>query len=50
MYKIIGGSVVAVTFQNTFYLEMHQNNIFFILKNLFLISSHQNNLKTPKIY
>ena len=50
MYKIIGGSVVVVTFQSIFYLEMHQNNIFFILKKLFLISSHQNNLKTPKIY
>ena len=32
MYKIIGGSVVAVTFQSIFYLEMHQNNIFFYFK------------------
>jgi len=31
-----------------FYLEMYQNNIFFIFKKLFLISAHQNNLKTPK--
>jgi hypothetical protein len=32
---MFGGSVVAVVFQNVFYLEMHQNNIFFILKNYF---------------
>jgi len=29
MYKIFGGSVVAVAFQITFYLEIYQNNIFF---------------------
>jgi hypothetical protein len=40
-------SVVVVAFQNAFYSEMYQNNIFF--KKLFLISAHQNNLKTPKI-
>ena len=42
--------MVAVAFQSVFYLEMHQNNIFFILKKLFLISAHQNDLKTQKIY
>jgi len=39
-------SVVAVVFQNMFYSEMYQNNIFFIFKKLFLISTHQNDLKT----
>jgi hypothetical protein len=47
---MFGRSVVAVAFQSVFYLEMHQNNIFFILKKLFLISAHQNDLKTQKIY
>jgi hypothetical protein len=42
--------VVAIAFQSAFYLEMHQNNIFFILKKLFLISAHQIYLKTLKIY
>jgi hypothetical protein len=28
-------SVLAVTFQSVFYLEMYQNNIIFILKNYF---------------
>jgi hypothetical protein len=42
---MFGGSVVAVAFQNAFYLEMHQN-IFFIFKKIFLISAHQNDLKT----
>jgi len=46
MHKIFGGCVVA--FQSAFYLEIHQNNIFFIFKKLFLISAHQNNLKTQK--
>jgi hypothetical protein len=50
MYKIFGGSVVAVAFQITFYLEIYQNNIFFIFKKLFLISTHQNDLKTQNIY
>jgi len=40
MYKIFGGSVIAVAFQIAFYLEMYQNNIFFIFKKLFLISAH----------
>ena len=48
MYKMFIGSVVAVPFQNVFYLKMYQNNIFFIFKNLFLRSAHQNDLKTPK--
>jgi len=42
-------SVVAVIFQSVFYLEMYQNNIFFIFFKLFLISVHQNDLKTLKI-
>jgi len=41
-------SVVAVVFQNIFYSEKHQNNIFFIFKKLFLTLAHQNDLKTPK--
>jgi hypothetical protein len=44
------GSVVTIVFQNTFHLEIYQNNIFFIFKKLFLISVHQNDLKTPKNY
>jgi hypothetical protein len=28
-----------------FFLEMHQNNIFFIFKKLFLILAYQNNFK-----
>jgi len=47
---MFGGCVVAVAFQSVFYLKMHQNNIFFILKKLFLISAHQDDLKTQKIY
>ena len=27
MYKMFGGSVVAVAFQSVFYLKMHQNNL-----------------------
>jgi hypothetical protein len=42
--------VVAVAFQNAFHSEIHQNNIFFILKKLFLTLAHQNDLKTPKKY
>jgi len=45
---IVFESVIAVVFQNIFYLEMHQNNIFFIFKKLFLISIYENVLKTPK--
>jgi hypothetical protein len=33
---MFGGSVIAIVFQSIFYLEMHQNNIFLFLKNLFL--------------
>jgi hypothetical protein len=33
-------SVVEIIFQSIFYLEMHQNNIFFIFKILFLILAH----------
>jgi hypothetical protein len=33
---MFGVSVIAVTFQNVFYLEMYQNNIYFLfLKNYF---------------
>jgi hypothetical protein len=43
------GSVVANIFQSAFYLEMYQNNVFFLFfKNYFLISANQNDLKTPK--
>jgi len=35
MYKIFGGSVVSIVFQNVFYLEMHQNNNFLFFKNYF---------------
>jgi hypothetical protein len=41
-------NVVAVAFQSVFRLEMHRNNVFFILKKLFLTSAHQNDLKSPK--
>jgi len=43
-------SVVIIVFLKTFCIEIHQNNIFFILKKLFLTSAHQNSLKTLKIY
>jgi hypothetical protein len=36
------GSMVVITFQNVFRLEMHRNKF---LKNLFLISAHQNDVK-----
>jgi len=39
MYKIFGRSVVAIVFQHAFYLEMHQNNIFYFLKINFDIST-----------
>ena len=41
--------LAADTFKNNFYLEMHQNNFFFIFLNLFLTSTNQNNPKTLKI-
>jgi hypothetical protein len=40
--------VVAIVFQSVFCSEMHQNNVFFILKNLFLTSAHQNDPKKLK--
>jgi hypothetical protein len=43
--KFFYGSVVAVIFQSVFYLEIYQNNIFFIFKKLFMTSVHQNDLK-----
>ena len=43
-------SMVVITFQSVFYLEIYQDNIFFIFKKLFLISTHQNDLKTLKKY
>jgi hypothetical protein len=37
MYKMFVSCMVAVAFQSAFYLEMHQNNFFFLfLKNYFL--------------
>jgi hypothetical protein len=41
------GIAVAVVFRSVFYLEMYQNNLFF-LKNSFLISTRQDNSKTQK--
>ena len=41
---------LQLCFQNIFFLEMHQNNIFFIFKKLFLTSVYQNYLKTLKKY
>jgi hypothetical protein len=32
------GSVVAVAFQNTFHLEMHQNKFFYFFKIIFKIN------------
>jgi hypothetical protein len=29
MYNMFGENVITVDFQSVFYLEMHQNNIFF---------------------
>lgn len=40
---------LQLLFKVFFYLEIHQNNIFFLKKNYFL-SAHQNDLKTQKIY
>jgi len=34
---VVLGGVVAVDFKSFFYLEMNQNNIFFIFKKLFFI-------------
>jgi len=36
---MFGKSVIAVAFQSTFYLEMHQNNIFLKKKIIFEISA-----------
>jgi hypothetical protein len=39
MYKIFGRNMVAIVFQNVFYLKMHQNNIFiYFLKIIFDIN------------
>ena len=40
--------VIVVMVKSVFYLEIYQNNIFFILKKLFLISVYQNNFKIYK--
>jgi hypothetical protein len=48
MFSSLLGIIVAVVFQSIFYLKIHHNNIFFILKNLFLTSIYQNNMKTLK--
>jgi len=44
---MVFGIVILVAFQNVFYLEMNQNNVF-IFKNLFSISAYQNDPETPK--
>ena len=46
MISLLGpfGSAVAVAFQSTFHVKIHQNDIFFIFKKSFLISIHQNDL------
>jgi hypothetical protein len=41
-------SMVMIAVQSIFYLEMYQNNIFFIFKKLLFTSTHQNDLKTYK--
>jgi hypothetical protein len=38
MYKMFVSCMVVVAFQSVFYLEMHQNNFFYILKIIFDIS------------
>jgi hypothetical protein len=51
MYKMFGESVVAVTFQSVFYLEMHQNNIYFLFfKNYFWYQRIKMIWKHKKIY
>ena len=40
--------MIIVAFQSIFRAEMHQNDIFFILKKLFLRSGHQNDPKNTK--
>ena len=50
MYKIFGGSVVAVTFQSSFTWKYIKIIYFFIFKKLFLISAYQNDVKTPKTH
>jgi len=37
--KGLFGSMVTVAFQNTFHVEMHQNNFFYFLKIIFKISA-----------
>jgi len=50
MYKMFIGSVVAVPFQNVFYLKMYQNNIFFyFLKIIFDISTSKWSENTKNI-
>jgi hypothetical protein len=43
-------SVVAVTFQSVFHLEIYQKYYFLFFLKLFLISVNENDLKTPKTY
>ena len=49
MYKMFGGSVVAVVFQNAFYLEMYQNIFFYFLKIIFDISASKWSENTKNI-
>jgi len=40
MFGVMFRNVIAVAFQSAFYMEMHQNNIFFyFLKIIFYISA-----------
>jgi len=48
LFKYLFESVVAVAFQNTFHVKIHQNNIFFIFKKLFLRLVYQNDSKYIK--
>jgi hypothetical protein len=53
MYKIFGRNMVAIVFQNVFYLKMHQNNIFiYFLKIIFdiNISKWSENTKNISIW
>jgi hypothetical protein len=42
------GNVVGVAFQSVFYLEMHQNNVFYFLKFIFDISTSKQFKNTKK--
>jgi hypothetical protein len=48
MYEIFGSCVIAVAFQNGFYLEIHQNNFFYFLKIIFYINASKWSENTKK--